>query len=243
MAQTRCQALTTKGTRCKRTSLPGSDQCKAHKDQRRQAIDGQPGTDIIRQHHHEDQAWGMILRGANFSQVARTLVDDDGTQIYANATSVRRASERAHIRHGNPKESQYHRDKQDSILNTQLAGHLREMGTIEDMATRIEEIRLLAGVTDEPDERMRLHAQAENMEESRHTRRLQVSIEIRRVVESLGRVWGTTTHRQEPEVSVLQSAPVDMLRLTPDERRMVLKAVSEDALRRAHAIPAVTTDG
>ena len=196
----------------------------------------------MRQERREDKAWGMVIQGRNYSQVARTLLDDDGNQVYSNATAVRRAAERAHVRHSNPKESQFHRDKEDTILNSMLAGHLREMNTIEHMQDEIDEIKTLTSVTYDPAERMRLQAQAEAMEESRHTRRLQVAIEIRRVTESMGRVWGTTTHKQHTDISVFKSAPVDLARLNPSERRMMLEALAEDALRRAHAIPTVKAD-
>lgn len=184
-------------------------------------------------------AWAMWMRGASYTQIARTL-EFDGRYPYSGPTPVRRALERAFTRHEVVTETREQRTKQDTILNDMLQRLYRELTELQ--APLVGEAMVLAkaeGVP--PDEAVRIVANAMEMDAQRHPRVLRTIKEIRDTVTVMAKIWGTDRHTQHHTVSMLQSAPIDLARLTPEERRELLLVVAEDAKRRA-AIPATSKE-
>lgn len=234
----RCTARTQAGARCKRNASKGSEVCGLHLN-KAGTLALAHGSDQARREQEEDRAWAMWMRGANYAQIARTL-EFDGRFPYANSTSVRRALERAFARHEVHSTVQTHRTKQDHVLNDTLQRLYRELQELQQPL--VGEAMILAkqdGVS--PDEAVRIVANAMEMDARRHPRVLHTLKEIRQTVNSLAKIWGTDRHTQHHMVNVVQNAPIDLGRLTSDERRDLLLAISADAKRRA-AIPAAAVE-
>ena len=196
----------------------------------------------MRQTHFEDQAWAATLRGENYSQIARTVLDPQGVPVYANATSVRRAVERAHRRHEVVSDSKVHRTKQDSILNDLL---LRSYQELQDAGqSHLAEAVLVAERL--PDrEAARAMSEAMSFETDRHNRVIRLIGEIRKLVEAQSKLWGTSVTTHHHQLSVIESAPHPLSQATGEERRELLKIIAAEAERRASqpiAIEATVAD-
>jgi hypothetical protein len=234
----RCTARTRTGARCKRTATQGTDLCSTHAGR---SIEVEfPGSELARQQQHEDMAWAMWMRGANYSQIARTL-EVDGVRPYSDGTPVKRALERAFTRHEVVTEAREQRTKQDHILNDMLQRLYRELQELQQPL--VGEAMVLAKQEGVPaEEAVRIVANAMEMDARRQPRVLQTVKEIRNVVTQMGRIWGTDRHAQKHEVSVFSSAPLNLAALTAEERRRLLLAIAADAERRA-AIPVESREG
>jgi len=101
-----CVAWTTRNRPCRRLPIEGDQYCAYH------AVDGVlPGgladdeirmplrVRTLRYHYWQERAWSLIGQGLGYTDISRALRYDDGRQVYASATSVRRAINTAWRRH------------------------------------------------------------------------------------------------------------------------------------------------